>query len=58
MTPSQKYYYENLDKFEEYARIRNNAVKCDCCNKSYRREYMVIHNETNYHKKNKKKSLQ
>ncbi len=55
MTPSQKYYYENLDKFQEYAHIRNNAVRCDCCNHSYRREYMVIHNETKLHKKNKKK---
>ena len=58
MTPSQKYYYENLDKFEEYARIRNNAVKCIYCDKSYRREYIPLHNNTTLHLKNKKKSLQ
>ena len=55
MTPSQKYYYENLDKFAEYASIRNNAVRCNCCNKSYRHEYMPLHIETTLHKKNEKK---
>lgn len=55
MTPSQIYYYANLDKFQEYAYIRNNAVKCDYCDKSYRREYMTKHIETTFHKKNKNK---
>ena len=58
MTPSQIYYYANLDKFQEYQHIRNNAVRCDCCNHSYRKEYIPLHNRTTLHKKNKKKSLQ
>ena len=57
MTPSQIYYYSNLEKFQEYQHIRNhiNVVKCECCGKSYRPEYLPIHIETNFHKKNKKK---
>jgi len=60
MNYNQKYYYENLDKFKEYQYIRNNVnvVKCECCGKSYRPEYMPKHIETNLHKKNKKKSLE
>jgi len=59
MTPSQKYYYENLDKFQEYQYIRNNVnvVVCDCCNKSYRPEYIPLHIETKLHKKNEKKLI-
>ena len=54
---NKKYYYENLDKFKEYQYIRYhvNVVKCECCGKSYRPEYMPKHKETNLHKKNEKK---
>ena len=55
MNYNQKYYYENLERFKEYASIRNNAVRCDCCNHSYRREYIPLHNRTTLHKKNEKK---
>ena len=58
LTASQKYYYENLERFKEYASIRNNAVRCDCCNHSYRNEYFPKHILTKLHLKNKKKSLQ
>jgi hypothetical protein len=55
MTPSQQYYYSNLEKFQEYQHIRNhiNVVNCESCNKSYRKDYLPKHIETNYHKKNK-----
>ena len=54
MTPSQIYYYANLDKFAEYQHIRNNAVRCDCCNHSYRKEYITLHNLKKLHLKNKR----
>jgi len=55
MNYNQRYYYANLDKFAEYASIRNNAVKCIYCNHSYRREYIPLHNLKKLHLKNKKK---
>ena len=60
LTASQKYYYENLERFKEYQYIRNNVnvVECKCCNKTYRPEYFPKHIETKLHLKNKKKSLQ
>ena len=57
MNYNQRYYYANLDKFQEYAHIRNhvNVTECESCGKSYRKDYFEKHKETKFHLKNEKK---